>query len=406
MKRGFLSDYFTGIAMKRLSAVEANVEVSNQHEFNGVKTLQTIFGPAKQKLDARFIWFGEEGESLTSDGFLTWYDARENHPTRSEYRLYFPTTEALQTAKEGDAIFFARRPDGSVLVVVTDPQGTVFSQLVWLFGLSQQPQLGFELRDLEKDNPTEVDFAARFILEELGVEPEEPETDWLDSLLQKFGSIMPGTVEFSAFARQSMTDLSPVEAPDQTLLAWLEREEMLFRRLERHLVSERLEKGFVGKGGADIDGFISFSLSVQNRRKARAGLSLEHHLQAILEANTICFARSAQTENRSRPDFLFPGAAEYQNPSFPAARLTMLGAKSSCKDRWRQVLAEADRITTKHLLTIEPGISIAQTDEMRNKSLQLVLPRQLHGTYQPLQQAWLMDLSDFLQLVKGRQVSL
>ena len=43
----------------------------------------------------------------------------------------------------------------------------------------------------------------------------------------------------------------------------------------------------------------------------------------------------------------------------------MLAAKTSCKDRWRQVLAEADRIRTKHLLTLEPAISKIQTAEMR-----------------------------------------
>ena len=59
----------------------------------------------------------------------------------------------------------------------------------------------------------------------------------------------------------------------------------------------------------------------------------------------------------------------------------MLGAKSTCKDRWRQVLSEAQRIPNKHLLTLEPGISENQTDEMQAKRLQLILPAQLHATY-------------------------
>ena len=60
------------------------------------------------------------------------------------------------------------------------------------------------------------------------------------------------------------------------------REEQLFRRLERKVIAERLQHGF-GSDGAelDIDGFIGFSLSVQNRRKSRAGFALEHHLAAI-----------------------------------------------------------------------------------------------------------------------------
>ena len=45
MRRGLLSDYFDGVAVKRLSAVEANILRSNQHEFNGSKALRALFGP-------------------------------------------------------------------------------------------------------------------------------------------------------------------------------------------------------------------------------------------------------------------------------------------------------------------------------------------------------------------------
>ena len=81
----------------------------------------------------------------------------------------------------------------------------------------------------------------------------------------------------------------------------------------------------------------------------------------------------------------------------------MLGVKSTCKDRWRQVLAEADRIELKHLFTLESAISTNQTSEMQVKSLQLVLPLSLHATFLPRQQEWLMDLQEFLLLLKERQ---
>ena len=66
---------------------------------------------------------------------------------------------------------------------------------------------------------------------------------------------------------------------------------------------------------------------------------------------------------------------------FDASLLTMLGVKTTCKDRWRQVLAEARRIERKHLLTLETAISGHQTDEMRDNHLQLVVPRGPHGTF-------------------------
>jgi hypothetical protein len=109
------------------------------------------------------------------------------------------------------------------------------------------------------------------------------------------------------------------------------------------------------------------------------------------------------TENKSKPDFLFPGVNEYANLAYPADRLTMLGSKSTSKDRWRQVLSEADRILPKHLVTLEPGISQNQTDEMQARHLQLVIPARLHETYQPAQRDWLMTMRGFVELVRDRQ---
>lgn len=87
-----LSQYFVGIAAKRLSAVETDPELSNQHEFNGSKPMVSLFGTGETKLrfDCTFMYFDDEEKSATADGFLTWYDSRANQPHRSaEYRLYF-----------------------------------------------------------------------------------------------------------------------------------------------------------------------------------------------------------------------------------------------------------------------------------------------------------------------------
>jgi EcoRII C terminal len=154
-----------------------------------------------------------------------------------------------------------------------------------------------------------------------------------------------------------------------------------------------------------VDGFISFFLSVQNRRKSHVGLALENHLELVFVECGIRYSRTAVTENKTKPDFLFPGHAEYHNPSFNPLNLTMLGVKSTCKDRWRQVLAEADRIEHKHLLTLETAISSNQTDEMQTKSLQLVLPHRLHDSYTEPQRKWLMDVSSFIALVQERQAT-
>ena len=187
-------------------------------------------------------------------------------------------------------------------------------------------------------------------------------------------------------------------------MAWVEQEELLFRRLERRIVAERLKAGFNSDDEAvDVDGFMDFSLSVQNRRKARAGQSLENHLEELFKARSIRHQRGVETENKNKPDFIFPGQAEYKDDTFPTASLTMLGAKSTLKDRWRQVLAEARRIENKHLVTLEPGISEQQTTQMQAEKLQLIVPASIQATYRQRQRDWLLKLEDFVKLVESRQ---
>lgn len=404
IRRGLLSDYFDGVAVKRLSMVETTPTGSNQHEFNSSRTLRRLFGDDDRKnIPTRFIWLGEEQEGITADSSVSWYDARRRHPVRTEYRLYYPTNDVTRLMKAGDTFFLALRSDGTAMVIVTPAESTVQNQLLWLFGIDGQPELEFAVREVTRDQDAELDFTVRYVLDELGIELEEPETDELDGLIEQYGMRFPSTRDFSALARESLAGVSPRDDPDTVLVAWLEREELLFRRLERHIVAERLRSGFMAEGDADVDGFLSFSLSVQNRRKSRAGQSLENHLEALFGARGIRYSRGAETENRHKPDFLFPGVSEYRDADFPPARLTMLATKSTLKDRWRQVLTEAARIPAKHLLTLEPAISEHQTDQMKAAQLQLVLPARLHETYRDSQRPGLMSLGDFVQLVSYRQ---
>jgi hypothetical protein len=189
------------------------------------------------------------------------------------------------------------------------------------------------------------------------------------------------------------------------LVAWLGHEEALFRRLERRAVMTRLEQGFGSGESLDVDGFLYFSLQVQNRRKSRMGRAFENHLQAVFSAFRVTFEAQAVTEHGNTVDFLFPGSAEYHNADFPTDALTMLAAKSTCKDRWRQVLPEARRISRKHLITLEPAISVAQTTQMQAEQLQLVVPSPIQASYSTVQRDELLSLSDFLQLVLDLELS-
>ncbi len=407
MKIGYLSQYFLAAAVKKLSAVEANILTSNQHEFNGVKDLRAILGEpdGHVKYPAKFIYLTDsDDDPVTEDGFLTWYDARqkariERGIMRWEYRLYFPSNTISQLSNEGDVLIIAVRQDNSLLAIVAESETTISQQVLWLFGFSNMLHPGFSVREELETEQDRIEFTSRFILESIGVPVTVSEETFLDDMIARFNGTFPSTREFSAYARSTLPEVNPSDDQDTALMAWMEREEILFRTMEKYLIASRLQQGFHD----DVEGFISYSLSVQNRRKSRAGLALENHLEIIFEHCKINYARAPVTENKSKPDFIFPSIEKYHNPKFDPAYLTMLGVKSSCKDRWRQVLAEADRIPNKHLLTLEAAISERQTAEMATKALQLVIPKTLHCTYSARQQVSLMTVSEFTDLVLSKQ---
>ena len=401
-----IDQYFKGVAWKYLTAVDADMSRSNQHELGGLVKAgfkQHLGEPGQDtiRLPARFIFLAEdEDESMGVDGSVSWYDSRRDNPNRSaELRLYYDSNEVTALLAEGMILVVAKSKEGGIYLIFADAGSSAERQLRWLFGLNGTHD-AFAAKSFGAADQRES-WALTWILEQLGIEMLIPDDGRLEQIIDKFGGVFPATKPFSEFARAIVRDVDPFASPDDAVIRFMEMEERLFRLLERYIVEQRLKSGFDG-----VDDFISYSLSVQNRRKSRAGFAFENHLAYIFTENGIRFARGATTENRAKPDFLFPGEEEYRNPEYPAAELCMLGVKSSCKDRWRQVLSEARRIPRKHLATLEPGISQFQTDEMNSHNLQLVVPSPIHATYTEAQRAWLINLKEFIGILREQQHSI
>jgi EcoRII C terminal len=401
MKRGYLSEYFEGVAVKKLTRVDATPK-SNQHEVGTTKEMRRFLGEEKRAFPVNYIWLAKEQESFSEPGTATLYDTRERKAHRTpEWRLYYPSNAVTEFMTEGETLLLAKRTDGSLIFVVTPAGGTIQNQLLWLFGFESQPEFDFDAHQIAGNQDAELDFAARLLLDEMGIEFEDPDANSLDTIIEPFGTTFPGTREFSDLARLTLPSVNAADDPDGALVAWLGHEEAMFRRLERRIVAERLSTGFGVGATADVDGFLRYSLQVQNRRKSRMGRAFENQLEAVFRAHELRFDTQAVTEQRNTPDFLFPGAGAYHDIEFPDARLTMLAAKATCKERWRQVLPEARRIWPKHLVTLEPAISAAQTDQMKEERVQLVVPTSIQESYQVEQRAWLWNLGDFISLVKA-----
>lgn len=401
-----ISQLFEGAAAKWLSAVDAEPGRSNQHEIGGLPSVgfrAHLGEPAKDdvlRFDATMAYLGDDEDEPPEivEDTVSWYDCRSKNPSRPpEYRLYYRSNAVTDRIAEGDLMVIAKARDGSLLIVFAPGESEVESQIRHVFGFGELGER-FQAASMPASALT---LPLKLLLEEIGVATIEPDdaTADLEIVLERFPDRFPSTAEFSSLARE-LSRADPLGQPDDTLLAWMEREEALFRAYEREVVLERLEQGFHG----DVDEFVRFSLSVHNRRKSRMGHAFENHLSALFNSHRLRFEKGGRkrvTENKSKPDFLFPGFSEYHDPAFPTSRLFLLGAKTTCKERWRQVLAEGKRLRTKYLATLEPGISETHTDEMRAQSLTLVVPSPVQGTYSESQRQDLLALDGFIERVKA-----
>lgn len=192
----------------------------------------------------------------------------------------------------------------------------------------------------------------------------------------------------------------PGMSPDARLMKRRFCEFDMFQSLEELIEGPTIANGFPG-----VADFLTHAQRILQRRKARSGKSLELQARAIfLEENLVensMFSHQPESEAGKRPDFLFPSESAYKNPAFPPDGLRLLAVKTTCKDRWRQVLNEADRIPVKHLLTLQEGISVGQFAEMTAAQVRLVVPEPLMPSFPESIRPHLLTLKGFIAQVGG-----
>lgn len=402
---GMLADYFDEAAFKILAQVDIISPVSNQHEWNGVAALKKLFGTQRCECPVVFTYLHEEESRISSvEGMVTWYDSREKSSARtgrSEYRLYYPSNDVTREMKAGDLLVIAKKGT-DFHIFIAEKFSVAEQQLLWMFGTDREHATSFEIKEFAKTpltTDTTQNLVSRFLLDTLGITPKDADEDYVSKLQDAFHNEMPDTDSLLQFVIDDLKhEIDPIADPDETVLKLFYKQEIFYKTLERNRIVSKLNAGF--EPTDPVQDFINFSLSVQNARKSRAGTALERQLCFIFDTNEVRYSYNKITERPSKPDFIFPSIEQYHTPEFPASKLFMLASKSTCKDRWRQVLAEAARISHKHLFTLEPRISVNQTTEMINNNLTLVLPTRIKQTYTSEQQKNILSLRDFIALVK------
>lgn len=219
--------------------------------------------------------------------------------------------------------------------------------------------------------------------------------DYINGLQIEF----PETAQISRKARELYHAVygRQKQRPDNLLLYWLETEYALFRAIENNRYRTRITTPFT-----TVDELVECANTLLNRRKSRAGKSLEHQLGEMFRIHQLDFGSQVITEGNKKPDFIFPGGAQYHDHAFSDGKLIFLGAKTTCKDRWRQILNEADRIQVKHLFTLQQGISENQLTEMYRHQVTLVVPKPYINSFPATFRDKIMTLESFISMVRNK----
>ncbi len=198
------------------------------------------------------------------------------------------------------------------------------------------------------------------------------------------------------FEKYSFLDLTP----DERLIKRRTKEFDLFKTIENIHSMPLINNGF-----DNIEDFIAIANSITNRRKSRSGKSLEIHLDKIFtEEGLVNFSSQCVTENNKKPDFIFPSHKAYHDKDFPEHKLRMLAVKTTCKDRWRQLLNEAHRIKNPFLFTLQEGVSVNQYKEMKHEGVTLVIPEPIRKTFPEEIRGELFNLAEFIEQTKSLQL--
>ena len=334
---------------------------------------------------------GEKGQNKETFNKIKWQNDFETDAhfkyygqgTRNEYRI---------TGFGRNFPFLKSEYTGSLLVILKQKNGEYKGYV-----LETEQDIEYFL-DYFGITPIETNqlLTTSFINSEK--EENQAIKEFIESLTIDFPSSEQMSIEAQRIQNLIYDHIEKVQLnPDDKLLDWTEVEYRLFRALEHERYGTIIKNGF-----SDVDKFIEMANQVLNRRKSRAGKSLEHHLSSLFTGNNITFTPQAITEGNKKPDFIFPSIELYHDNSYPVSKLASLAAKTTCKDRWRQVLNEADRLRSenKFLCTLQQAISSAQLEEMKNEKVILVVPERYIKTYPEKYQQDIWTVKKFIEYVK------
>lgn len=120
----------------------------------------------------------------------------------------------------------------------------------------------------------------------------------------------------------------------------------------------------------------SLFLSAAQSRKSRAGYSFEHHIERLLVDGNVPHEKQVVLEAKQRPDFILPSLKIYRDSSLAKEHALVLSAKTTLRERWKQVHGEMKGCDL-YLATVDESIAGNAIEDMKSQGIFLVVPEEL-----------------------------
>lgn len=257
------------------------------------------------------------------------------------------------------------------------------------------------------------DFVSgRFSLQTVRRIRENKASSFLDEVLTAFFagklsdlaaqySVLPATVDLAAAARKKflnehgLLDLNPfvLDRPGDALRQISRGVEYeIFKDLQTKARAIELVKLILGDDPDKVDAHRALRalvldfhridallLSAAQQRKSRAGYSFEHHIEAMMLDGGIPFEKQVVIEAKKRPDFILPSLSLYLDGQRDQQEALVLSAKTTLRERWKQVGQEI-RNCDLYLATVDENIASNAIEDMDSQGIRLVVPESLKNS--------------------------
>ena len=374
---------------------QAGVYIPYEHRDGGffppLKVMERDDPEADEIREAYFttLWPQADGRNTEKRSRLVNYTSKgqETHMTR------LPKSVFAELLPASYLVMGRIRHEGATAweCLTIDSASDEASLLLELFGLGPDFLIGeFDPAQLKKlEHERVLDFAEQVI------------AAWLAGEIDVFArnnASMPNTADLATLARNAFLQRYALDRIDPFAIAnpgdalrEISRsiEWDLFRDFQRRERSVEMIRIILGDQAIEVSAsdvirrlidelpaVDALMLSASQQRKSRAGYSYEHHIEAMLTGGGIPFEKQVIIEAKKRPDFILPSLKFIDSGKPGAETGLILSAKTTLRERWKQVEREKGK-RNLFLTTVDENIASNAIEDMASFGVYLVIPESL-----------------------------